>query len=75
MTNYYVLITGGGHRTYHLLTSDTLKEAQEEQIGFANTSDNGIASLTTDRKLAEKWEKSCVEEIHKTKLELPRLRG
>ncbi len=70
MANFWVLITGGGHRTAHLLTSDNLEEAREEQIGFANTSDDGIASLTTDKELTKKWEQSCVDEIHKQK---PRL--
>jgi hypothetical protein len=71
MTRYYVLITGAGHRTVHLLTSDNLNDAREEQLGFAEASDNGIATLTTDPEIAKKWEQSCVDEIHKQKPRLP----
>lgn len=56
---YRILVKVAGHNIQHTLTSTNLEDAREEQIGFANTSDNGIATLTTDKKIADNWEANC----------------
>lgn len=64
MTDFYVLVTASGHRFSYLLPDLTIEEAREEQIGFAENADNGVASLTTDGELARSWENSCATEAH-----------
>lgn len=68
MPTFYVLTENLGHRFSHTLISTDIEGARGEQEAYADLSDNQSAGLTTDRSIAQKWENSCVEEVHKKRL-------